>query len=218
VRLILWGATGQAKVLRECAGRQGIEVVAVFDNDPHVPAPFADVPLFHGWAGFEEWHRTAAAEEELRALVAIGGEHGRDRIELQQRIEAAGIAPWTAIHDAAFVATDAVVGAGSQVLAQSAVCAGAELGVACIVNTGAVVDHECRLGAGAHVGPGANLAGLVDVGESAFVGAGATVLPRVTIGADAIVGAGAVVREDVAPGAVVVGSPARVIRVAAPQP
>jgi acetyltransferase-like isoleucine patch superfamily enzyme len=46
----------------------------------------------------------------------------------------------------------------------------------------------------------------------ARIGANATILPGVRIGGGALVGAGAVVTVDVPPGAVVVGNPARVIK------
>lgn len=46
----------------------------------------------------------------------------------------------------------------------------------------------------------------------AKIGANATLLPGVTVGRDALVGAGAVVVRDVPDGAVVVGNPARIVR------
>nr|WP_158462105.1 acyltransferase [Pseudomonas fluorescens] len=48
--------------------------------------------------------------------------------------------------------------------------------------------------------------------RGASIGANATILPGVVIGEHAMVGAGAVVTKDVPPYAVVVGNPARVIR------
>lgn len=45
------------------------------------------------------------------------------------------------------------------------------------------------------------------------IGAGAIVLGPVTVGDDAVIGAGAVVVDDVPDGAVVVGNPARVVRI-----
>jgi acetyltransferase-like isoleucine patch superfamily enzyme len=53
---------------------------------------------------------------------------------------------------------------------------------------------------------------MVHVGRNADIYTGATVIPRIRIGAGSIVGAGAVVIEDVPENAVVVGNPARVIR------
>ncbi len=48
--------------------------------------------------------------------------------------------------------------------------------------------------------------------RGASIGSGAVILAGVTIGAGALVGAGAVVTRDVAPNAVVVGNPARFLR------
>jgi UDP-2-acetamido-3-amino-2,3-dideoxy-glucuronate N-acetyltransferase len=54
------------------------------------------------------------------------------------------------------------------------------------------------------------------VRRGASIGAGAIILPGITIGARAMVGAGAVVTKDVPTDAVVVGNPARVIRILEP--
>lgn len=53
--------------------------------------------------------------------------------------------------------------------------------------------------------------------RGASIGAGAVILPGITVGERAMVGAGAVVTKDVAAFAVVVGSPARVVRMLDPE-
>jgi acetyltransferase-like isoleucine patch superfamily enzyme len=78
-----------------------------------------------------------------------------------------------------------------------------------ILNSGAVVEHDCVVGDGAHVSPNATLTGNVRVGARSWVGAGAVVLPGVRVGDDARVGAGAVVTRAVTDGATVMGVPAR---------
>jgi sugar O-acyltransferase (sialic acid O-acetyltransferase NeuD family) len=209
--LVMWGASGHARVLEDFTSALGLRLVALFDNDPRSLSPFPGVPLYHGRAGFLSW-RAAHPDCAAAALVAIGGSAGRERLALQRFLEGHGLRAPVAVHPTAYVAASATVGAGSHVLAQSAVCAGARLGAACIVNTRASVDHECELGDGVHVAPGATLAGLVRVGDATLLGPGAVVLPRVAIGAGAIVGAGAVVTRDVPDGVVVYGNPARVVR------
>ncbi len=52
----------------------------------------------------------------------------------------------------------------------------------------------------------------VVIGRNVWIGSNVTVLPGVTIGADAVVAAGSVVTKDVPEKSVVVGSPARVVR------
>jgi sugar O-acyltransferase (sialic acid O-acetyltransferase NeuD family) len=209
--LILWGAAGHAKVLREFVGRCGYRLVAVFDNDPCARPPFPDVPLYCGAQGFRDWHQRRAGKPTW-GLVAIGGASGRDRLQFQQMFRAHGVQPAVAVHPTAFVAADAVLSVGCQVLAQAAVCAAAVLGDACIINTAATVDHECVLGKGVHLAPGAVLAGCIAVGDFTLIGPRAVVLPRIKVGRDAIIGAGAVVTRDVPDGKVVYGVPARVQR------
>ncbi len=51
------------------------------------------------------------------------------------------------------------------------------------------------------------------IGDRVTIGAGAIVLGPITVGDDAVIGAGAVVVDDVPDGAVVVGNPARVVRI-----
>lgn len=53
----------------------------------------------------------------------------------------------------------------------------------------------------------------VTLGADVWIGHGAIVLPGITIGTGAAVGAGAVVTKDVPPFAIVVGNPARLLRV-----
>ena len=49
--------------------------------------------------------------------------------------------------------------------------------------------------------------------QGAWIGAGATILPGVCVGKYAIVGAGAVVTKDIPDYAVVVGNPAKIVKV-----
>ena len=53
----------------------------------------------------------------------------------------------------------------------------------------------------------------IRIGHDVWIGGGAIILPGVTIGDGSVIGAGSVVTRDVPPGSVVVGNPARVIRV-----
>lgn len=210
--MVFWGATGQAKVLKECMQDSGLELVALFDNDDHLAPPFPGIPLFFGKDGFEDWMKRMHSNDPVGFLVAIGGSRGRDRIEIQDYLQSRGLVPLIAKHRTAFIAENVAIGEGSQVLAQSSVCVETVVGRGCIINTGATVDHECRLHDGVHIGPGAHLAGCVKVERYAMVGTGAVVSPRVVVGEESVVGAGAVVTGDVPSRTVVVGNPARILR------
>ncbi len=210
--IILWGGTGQAKVVRPIIEARGGRVVAVFDDTPGLPSPFPDVPLYLGWEGFSAWQRQQGTTS-FGFCIAIGNPHGRVRLKISERLKAAGLHPVHVVHPTACVETNARIGEGCQLMAGALVGAEAVLGAQVIINTRASVDHECILGDGCELAPGATLCGLIHLGAGTWIGAGATVLPRLNIGQDTIIGAGSLVIGDIPDGVVVVGHPAtRVLR------
>lgn len=120
------------------------------------------------------------------------------------------VAGWgLVVHRTAYVSPSARIGPGTVVMPGAIVHAGAEIGSHCIVNTGAVIEHDVRIGDYAMIAPRAVIGGGAQVGEGSFVGLGAIVRDHVSIGREALVAMGAAVTGDVADGARVRGIPAR---------
>lgn len=94
-------------------------------------------------------------------------------------------------------------------LAGSIVQIGAKIGEGSIVNTGAVVEHDCEVGGYVHMAPRALLCGAVHVGEGSHIGAQSMVKQGVRLGPRTLVGAGAIVVKDFAGDGALVGIPAR---------
>lgn len=210
-KCFFWGATGQAKVLKEFIGDFGCKLHWLFDNDPLMPEEIDGVPMLGGWDNFMNWAKKNKSKD-ISFLVAIGGTKGKERLDLQDKISKIGFKPLTVWHKTSYVSKQSKIGNGSQILVHASVCVEAKIGRACIINTGAQIDHECVLGDGVHVMPGAVLTGCVKVDDFATIGSGAIILPRIKIGKGAIVGAGAVVTKDVEPYSVVAGVPAKILK------
>jgi acetyltransferase EpsM len=208
-RIVIWGASGHAKVVADIVRLRGEEEIVGFldDQDPAAPGrPFCGSQVLGGR------ERLPALRGEGVSHVLFGFGDGAARLRLTAVIREQGFALATAIHPGSVVAPSAVVGPGSVVAAGAVVGPDSRLGENVIVNTLAGVDHDCVVGDGAHICPGARLGGWAEVGEGAWVGIGATVRDRVKVGPGAVIGAGAVVLHDVPADVVAYGVPARVIR------
>lgn len=69
-----------------------------------------------------------------------------------------------------------------------------EIGRCCIINTGAIVEHETIVEDFSHISVGSVLCGQVKTGKGAFIGANATVIQNRIVNAYEIVPAGATKR------------------------
>jgi sugar O-acyltransferase (sialic acid O-acetyltransferase NeuD family) len=212
---IVWGATGQAKVVDDILRSEGSFILHLFDNDTGVTSPLKGVGLSHGEKGLQEFVQALASQglqaQTIDCVAAIGGGHGQARQEMTERMASYGFLPRSVIHGRAIISDTAVLGSAVQVLAGAIIGPGAEVGDYTIVNSGANVDHDCSIGRACHLAPNAALAGEVVLEDHVFVGLNATILPRLRIGRGAIVGAGAVVIRDVPSTKVVIGNPARIM-------
>jgi UDP-N-acetylbacillosamine N-acetyltransferase len=206
--LVIWGASGHARVVADIVRLRGEHDIAGFldDTDGAAGRTFLGAPVLGGR------DRLASLRGKGVTHVLLGFGDGAARLRLAPLVRDAGLAFATAVHPSAVVAADVAVGDGTVIAAGAVVNPATSLGEHVIVNTRASVDHDCAIGRGAHVAPGATLGGWVRVGEAAWVGLGASVRDRVRIGSGAVVGAGAVVVHDVPDDVVAYGVPARVIR------
>jgi UDP-N-acetylbacillosamine N-acetyltransferase len=207
-KLIIWGASGHAKVVADIIRLRGDhEIVGFLDDEPT-----ATGREFCGSRVLGGRERLAALREQGVSHVLFGFGDGAARLQLTARVRDLGFALATAIHPRAVVASDVGVGAGSVISAGAVVGPSTTIGENVIVNTLAGVDHDCVLGDGVHVCPGTHLGGWVEARERAWIGIGATVRDRVKIGRGAVIGAGSVVLHDLPEDVVAYGVPAKIVR------
>jgi serine acetyltransferase len=78
-----------------------------------------------------------------------------------------------------------------------------------IINTGAVVEHDCAIGECSHIAVRACIAGRSRLGDCVFLGAGAVVIDSISIASHVIIGAGGVVVAAIDSPGVYAGVPVR---------
>jgi sugar O-acyltransferase (sialic acid O-acetyltransferase NeuD family) len=119
------------------------------------------------------------------------------RVRLFGLLKGAGFSFPVLIHPRAAIEPSSKVTEGVQVFANAYVGSEALLHEMCMVNTNAVISHDCEIGSYSHIAPGALLAGHVHVGERTLIGMGVTTAIGVKIGSGVRIGNGAIVLADV---------------------
>ena len=207
--IVLFGASGHAKVVIDIAEKSGVLVRALFDDNA----------ALHGKMVYG--YKVAGGKEALlaplsllrahRIVVAIGNNAIRAQVA-EWLVANGGTLSEALVHPSAQVARGAGAGAGSVVMAGAVINSDSRIGRNAIVNTGAHIDHDCTIGDAVHIAPGVTLCGGIVVGNNTLIGAGAVVLPNLHIGKNVTVGAGVVVLDDIGEGKTVAGSPAKPAR------
>ena len=197
--MLLYGASGHAKVIASILRATGQEVPAIFDDDLG-KKNLGEIPVVG--------HYDPDFQPAAPLIISIGYNDIRQKVAQRIRHRFG-----TAIHPSALVDETATVGEGTVVMPGAIVQADAQIGRHVIVNTAATVEHDCVLGDFAHLAPGVVLCGAVRVGEGTLVGAGSVVAPNLTIGANCLIAAGSVVTTHIPDGAKVRGNPAREVGV-----
>lgn len=140
------------------------------------------------------------SESEVDLVNGIGSLPGRaSRWLLADKLRSAGYQFKTIVHPKSLVGSEVVLDNGVQIMARAVVQAGTSIGVDSIVNTGAIVDHDCKIGPGCHLAPGVVCSGEVTIGRGTHIGTGATIIQGIRIGENCVVAAGATVYKDILP-------------------
>lgn len=196
--MLIYGASGHGKVIRDCIEANGDVVENFIDDDP-------DKTKFEGYTvkiGYDQHYLP-----EKKLIIGVGYNDVRKVIagKIKHRFA-------TVLHPSAIISKSAKIQEGTVVFHGAIIQTSALIGKHCIVNTGATIDHDCILEDFVHLAPNATLCGGVSVGEQTLIGAGSVVIPNVKIGKACFVGAGSVVVRDVPDNSVIAGNPARPIR------
>jgi len=195
-KIILIGAGGQGKVTADLARKCGYEVIGFLDDHP----PAKEV------LGFPVLGKISEAEEyknECAFIISIGSNLTRKNIAEKLTVQWA-----TLIHPTAQIGLEVEIAEGTAVLANAVINSSAKIGKHCIINSGAVVEHDNRLEAYVHLSPHATLCGTVKIGSHTQVGAGAVIKNNTSVCGGCVIGAGAVVTKNITESGTYIGVPA----------
>jgi UDP-perosamine 4-acetyltransferase len=207
--IILAGGGGHALSLMEALAfdhARGADAPVVAGYTAPADAPCMTVPRL----GSDDDAATLAAEGYRFHIAFVYA--GLPVMDKRRRIislyEEAGVSFASIVASSAVVTPNSTLGEGCAVL-NRAVVNRATLGAHVIVNTGAIVEHDCVVGANTFIGPGAVIGGGVTIGQDCFIGLGARVRNGVTIADGVTVGMGCIVNRNLTEPGIYHGDPLR---------
>ena len=196
-RLIIIGAGGHGKVIADAALKNGYTNICYIDD--HATGDVMGFPIIGTSADIERLN-----DGSTDFIIGIGNNEVRKTIAETHNVN------WVSIvHPSAQIAFNVEIGKGTVVMANAVVNVCATVGEHCIINTGAIVEHDNVIENYAHISPNVALGGTVRIGSLTHVGIGATVKNNIDICSDCTIGAGAVVVKNIKEPGTYVGVPIR---------
>ena len=172
--LMVFGAGGHAKSIIDMVKQLDQWVIAgILDDDRQLTGKeVLGVPVM----GTRLLFPLLIEQGVRQAANGVGGILDIDiRIKVFEAMENAGfLIPVRLSIPRATVEKSTVIEDGVQVFANAYLGSDAHLYPRCMINTNAVVSHDCVIGMYTHIAPGALLAGHVQVGARTLVGMGVT--------------------------------------------
>jgi len=212
--IVIIGSSGHAKVVIDIVQQEGrFNIVGLLDRFRSVGDQTSGYPIL----GKEEDLPNLIGVHLLKgAIIAIGDNFTRSKVAARIKAISPDLLLVSAIHPAASIASEVIIGEGTVVMAGVSINPCASIGRFCILNTHSSLDHDSVLADFASLAPGAIAGGNCRIGQYSAISIGAVLSHGVSIGEHTVIGAGSLVMKSIESFTVAYGTPAKVIRTRAP--
>lgn len=209
-RILLIGGGGHGRSVLDCLLRSDTydEIGIIERQDYHGESLFG-IPIIGSDDDFPQLFRNGWNN----AVIAMGSVgYSGNRRQMFRRLREIGFAQPAVVDPSAVIGQDVSLRDGVFIGKQSVVNCMTAIGECAIINTGAIIEHDCSIGSFVHISPGAILCGGVSVGEDTHIGAGAIIRQQIQIGQHSVIGVGSVVVQNIPEGVEAYGNPCRVVK------
>jgi sugar O-acyltransferase (sialic acid O-acetyltransferase NeuD family) len=204
--LILIGGGGHCKSVIDAAESSGYNILGILDTSENVGKSICGIDTI----GTDDKIMTYVNDTAF--IISIGYvKNPYLRLKLYDQVKQFGGTFATVIASTSYVSKYATMGEGTVALHQSCVNAGAKIGVNCIVNTFANIEHDVQIGDHTHISTGAMVNGGCTIGNSVFIGSQSVIKHGISISDNVIIGASSYVNNDIYETGTYIGIPARKI-------
>lgn len=197
-KILILGMGGHAKSLVDAIEReQKYEIAGYIVNDCND----TEADMLYPILGNDDDLPELFLQGIHNAAIGIGF-LGRSNLRsvLYSRLKEIGYNLPVVCDPSAIIASDVPIGEGTFIGKGAILNTASRVGKMCIVNTGAIIEHDCQIDDFSHISVGTVLCGGVSIGTEVFVGANATVIQGRKVANGCIVGAGEVIKKNVTNG------------------
>ncbi len=202
--VVLVGYSGHGYVVAEAAIHSGLNLKHYAEINEIKKNPYK-----LKYIGFEKDSFFKGWGKKYNFVLGIG--NNNIRLETFNLIKSKRLKVLNVFHKSASISKEIKIGQGNFIARNVSINPLVEIKDCCIINTGSIIEHDCKIEMGVHIAPGVVLAGNVTVKKNSFIGANSVVKEGVTIGENVIIGAGSVVLKDIENNKKVAGNPLREI-------
>ena len=197
-KILILGMGGHAKSLVDAIEReQKYEIAGYIVNDCND----TEADILYPILGNDDDLPELFLQGIHNAAIGIGF-LGRSNLRsvLYSRLKEIGYNLPVVCDPSAIIASDVPIGEGTFIGKGAILNTASRVGKMCIVNTGAIIEHDCQIDDFSHISVGTVLCGGVSIGTEVFVGANATVIQGRKVANGCIVGVGEVIKKNVTNG------------------
>ena len=203
-KIVIIGAGGHAKVIADIIKKSGDSIYGFLDDNISIGTIVLKRENIKVIGKIEDSKKINSTNNDIKFIIGIGNNEIRKKI-----VNSWDLDYYTAIHPSSQIGIDVVIEEGTVVMANACINSSTRVGKHCIINTGAIVEHDNVLENYVHVSPNATLCGTVEVGLLSHIGAGAVVRNNIQICNNCIIGCGGTVVKNIREPGVYIGNPVK---------
>lgn len=206
--VIIIGAGGHSKVIADIIVKSQDNVLGFLDDNIPIDTVIIKEKNLKVLGKIEDSLKIKEKNTDIEFVIGIGNSKTRKAIAEKYP----NLTYYTAIHPSSQIALDVKIEDGTVVMANTCINTSTKIGKHCIINTGAIIEHDNEINDYVHISPNATLCGTVKIGEITHIGAGATIKNNIKICNDCVIGAGAVVVKNIERSGKYIGIPSKKLK------
>ncbi len=151
-----------------------------------------------------------AKDKNCKAVIAVGNnEVSNTRQKIFNKLKGIGFELPVIISQYAVINEDVSIGEGTVVLEYAMINVSSKIGKCVMIDTCAIVEHDCIVSDFVRLAVGSIIGGGVEVGDGSIIGVGAKVIQQKKIYKNCLIGAGSIIIKDTSEEGTYFGVPAR---------